>query len=467
MGVAAALLALAGCAVIHRAHEAQRALAPRGTGGAPAAAKVCLADCSLRELVDFAMTNRPSVIAAALAVEDARLALRAIAADAPLVSASPWTAPHASVSGGYSASSARDTSLEWHTEGNASAGLSLSVLLFDFGRNAAQANAQVERLIAAEYALVREGYTVFEEVSKAYFNLLEYDALLQVAATNETEFALHLRQARDRLAAGEAQRLDVARARLDLSRAKEATLAASNLVVTSGATLMKALGIDASRGTREEVFPLCGDSLSVLTRGFVDTHYDVDEAFALARTNAPATAIARARFRAASHAVDGAVADLLPEISGSVGINWADPFWMWSWGVSAVQSVFTGFRKTTAVDRAVVALQTAAATVDEAELQLSVDLETAIATRDNAVKARETARASVIAARENLDMVKARYLEGDASRVDFTDSVSDYATALGSRVTAFYRGQIAEARLFALIGRMPDYREEKVKGRMK
>ena len=358
-------------------------------------------------------------------------------------------------------------SLEWHTEGNASAGLSLSVLLFDFGRNAAQANAQVERLIAAEHALVREGYTVFEEVSKAYFNLLEYDALLQVAATNETEFALHLRQARDRLAAGEAQRLDVARARLDLSRAKEATLAASNLVVTSGATLMKALGIDASRGTREEVFPLCGDSLSVLTRGFVDTHYDVDEAFALARTNAPATAIARARFRAASHAVDGAVADLLPEISGSVGINWADPFWMWSWGVSAVQSVFTGFRKTTAVDRAVVALQTAATTVDEAELQLSVDLETAIATRDNAVKARETAHASVIAARENLDMVKARYLEGDASRVDFTDSVSDYATALGSRVTAFYRGQIAEARLFALIGRMPDYREEKVKGRAK
>ena len=143
-----------------------------------------------------------------------------------------------------------------------------------------------------------------------------------------------------------------------------------------------------------------------------------------------------------------------------MSLSWSDPLWVWHWGVSAVQSVFQGFRRVTAVDRAVVALQSAAAAVDESEQQLSLDLETAIAVRDNAVKARETARASVIAAKENLDMVKARYLEGDASRVDFTDSVSDYATALGSRITAFYIGQIAEARLFALTGRLPEYCEE-------
>ena len=464
LGSLPGFLLLAGCMTIFNAQEAQRALEAKGTGAAvQAAEKISLVDYSLKELVDFAMTNRPSVVAAALAVKDARLALKEIAADAPLVSYSPWTAPHLSLSGGYSAASESGKSLTWKTEGSASAGLSLQILLYDFGRNAAEANAQVERLIAAEHNLVQEGFRVFEEVSSAYFGLMESDALLKVAQTNEVEYALHLKQAQDRLAAGEAQKLDVARARLDLSQARELTIAASNTVITTGAELMKALGIDAARGTCEEVYPIREDTLSVAVRGFPDTHEPVSEVFEFARTNAPAMSIARARLRSASYSVDRAVADLMPEISGEVSLSWADPLWAWHWGVSAVQSVFQGFRKVTAVDRAVVALQSAATDVDEAEQQLSLDLETAIAVRDNSVKARETARASLIAAKENLDMVKARYLEGDASRVDFTDSVSDYATALGSRVTAFYRGQVAEARLFAITGKMPDYREELVK----
>ena len=239
-------------------------------------------------------------------------------------------------------------------------------------------------------------------------------------------------------------------------------IAASNMVVTSGAELMRALGIDVSHGTRETVYPLDVNTMVVALRGFADTDYGIGTAFDLARTNSPAMAVARARLRAASHAVDYAVADLLPSVSAEVGISWADPLWAWHGGVSAVQSVFQGFRKTTAVDRAVVAMHSAATAVDEAEQQLSLELEIAVANRDNAVKARETARASVAAARENLDMVKQQYLAGEASRVDFTDSVSDYATALGNRVSAFYRGQIAEARLFALVGRMPEYREEEV-----
>lgn len=465
VGILLSLAAVAGCGTIHNAQETQRALEPKGFGPETDGARVCLRDYTLRELVDFAMTNRPSVINAALAVDDAHLALREIVADAPLIGRHPWCAPHLSASGGYSATSevGGDNGLRWQTEGNASAGLSLSVLLYDFGRNRARAQAQAERVIAAEYALVREGYVVFEEVATSYFSLMERDALLEVALTNEHEYAVHLRQAKERLAAGEAQRLDVTRARLDLSRARETTIAASNLVVTTGATLMRALGIDASRGTRNEVFPPTGEALSVLQRGFADTRYDIGAAFSLARTNAPAVAIARARLRAASRDVDHAIANLLPSVSGQIGLNWVDPIWMWSWGVSAVQSIFEGFRKTTAVDRAVVAMHTAAATVDETEQKLSLDLETAIATRDNAVKAWDTARASLVAARENLDMVKARYLEGDASRVDFTDSVSDYAEALGSRVTAFYNGQIAEARLFALTGRLPEFREESIK----
>lgn len=456
----------AGCSTIFNAREAQKAVAEKGLVGESRAdvARVNLRGYSLSQLVDYAMTNRPSVVSARLAVEDARLALKTVAADAPLVSSTPWTAPKLSLGAGYAASSDASTSrLGWHTEGNASAALSLDLLVWDFGRNSAEMAAASENVIAAEMQLVKEGYAVFDDVTSAYFTLLESDALLEVARTNEFEYAEHLRQAENRLSAGEAQRLDVTRARLDYSRATEKTVAASNLVITSGAELMRALGIEAGRGTPEDVLPPPADLLTSVVRGFAATDYDVGSAFDLARTNAPGMAVVRAKLRAASSRVDFAIADLMPSVSLSASLNWSDPLWFWKWGANAAQTLFQGFRKTTAVDRAVVAMKSAAAAVDEAEQQLSLEVELAIANRDNAAEARRTAWASVKAARENYATVKEQYREGDASRVDFTDAIGDHAEAVGSCIAAFYRGQIAEARLFALTGRVPEYKEEIIK----
>lgn len=447
---------------IFNAQEAQRSVEDKANGVREEVAKLDLSDRSLKELVQFAMTNRPAMVSAALAVVDARLALREIAADAPLVSYSPWTSPHLALSSGYSESSTPDNKIKWRTEGAASAGLSLDILIYDFGRNASRASAQVERVIAAEHDFIRTGYQVFNEVSAAYFDLMECDALLAVAITNQTEFAIHLKEAEDRLAAGEAMKLDITRAKSNLYQAREEVIVASNSVVTAGAELMKALGVDVSRGTRDEVYPASGAALASVMRGFARTEYGVEPAFNLARTNAPAMAIARAQLRAASRQVDYAIADLMPSVSAQVGVNWADPLWVWHWGIDAVQSLFTGYRKTTAVDRAVVALQGAAADVDEAEQKLSLDLETAIAVRDNAQKKLETARMTVVQAREDLGLVKQQYQEGEVSRVDFTEAVSSYTRALGNRVSAFYTGQRAEAALFAIIGRMPEYREEEL-----
>jgi len=462
-GAVVGILALSGCLTVFNAQEAQRGVEGRAVGAARPSAALDLADCSLEELVGFALTNRPSTTSAALAALDARLALRTIEADAPLVSATPWNAVHANVSAGHDASSAANSSLRWQTEGNARAGLSLDILLFDFGRNQAAARAQAENVIVAEHEFLTAGYAVFEEVSGAYFSLLTKDALLEVALTNETECALRLRQAEDMLDAGEATRLDVTSARLDWSQARADVVVASNEVVTAGAELMRALGVDVTRGTRNEVFPPTGQALSVVQRGFAPTDFGVDAAFALARTNAPSVVIARARLRAASRQVDAAIADLFPSVTAEVGVNWIDPLWYWHWGVGVAQTVFAGFKKTTAVDRAVLKMRQAAVAVDDAEQELSLSLETAIAVRDDAVKALEIARLSVQNAKDNLDTVKAQYQAGDASRVDYTMALSKYATSLGGRVKAFYTGQMAESKLFALLGRLPEFDEDEIK----
>lgn len=462
-GKAAALAAsalaaavLTGCAVVREAREAQRDVAALGDGSVEVQRPERLPDVgtNLAEMVGYALGARPTMISAALAVQDARLAMKTIEASAPLASSTPWNAVSASGSAGYSATSAQNnfSQLKTKTKGDASATLSLDLLVWDFGRNRAQARAQAERVVAAELELSREGFATFAAVSEAYFTRLECGALLEVAFTNEMERAEHLKRAEGRLAAGEAQKLDVLRAQLDLAEAREAVVAASNDFVNAGAVLAKSLGLAASWG--EEVIGI-PPNLEPSDRPLDPTSIGADALFDFARTNAPAMQVARARLRAASADLDYALADLLPEVSASLSLNWLDPLWYWRWGVNGAQSLFTGFRRTTAVERARVAMQTIATEVEEAELDLSRAITIAVNERDNAREALASAEASVRSARENLDTVSEQFAVGDVSRVEYTEAVADWANALASRVKAFYRGQKAEAALITLSGTYP------------
>ena len=458
--LAAVGLAVAGCASVQSAREMQARMKPLGEGKAQTdAVSPDFSASPLRAFVEYAHAHRPSMIAAALAVEDARLALREIAAEAPLASATPWNAVGLNGSLGYSESSAPThfEDLDHTRRGKASGGLSLDLLLWDFGRNAACAEAQAEAVLAAELALTQEGYAIFNEVADAYFNRLREAALAGVAETNLTACLERLEQVERRHAVGEAIELDVVRARLDVSSAREALVAASNAVVTAGADLMAAMGLDASLGTAESIFGRPAADLAHLTGAFAPTSLTAGENFRFACTNAPSPLIARAKLRAASARVDAAVADLKPSVSASLGLNWTDPLWYWQWGVNVTQSLFTGFRKTTAVDRATVALASAAADVAKTEQDLSQAIALAVAERDDAAAAREPAETKCAEAERNLARVTERARIGEATRIDVSDALAALAEAQGARIRAFYRRQIAEARLFRLRGTEPEY----------
>ncbi len=460
------LLFCGGCGTIRDAREAQATVAPKGEETARASAPgepIRLVGASLQDLVAFAHTNRPSMVQARLAVQDARLALKEIAADAPLASATPWGGVDVNVSADYGESSraAHFSDLKAKTvRSDPSAGLSVNLLVWDFGRNAARAAAQRERVLAAELALIEQGYSVFQEVAEQYFTLCESDALLVVALTNVALRTEQVERAKVQYEEGLALELDVLRAQLDLTEAVESRVVASNNVAVAEANLMSALGIDVAHGSAREVLGSRVGSLASVTRAFPESTATAEDVFLFATTNAPAMKIARAEVRASSAQVDAAIADLMPEVSANVSLNWTDPLWYWRWGVDVVQSLFTGWRKTTAVDRAVVDLKSAAAALDGAEQKLSADISLAVTRRDNAQEFRRTVLASLKHVRSNLDVVRAQYAVGDASRVDCTEAITDYIEALGNRVSAFYRIQLAEANLFHLTGQNPVYQEE-------
>lgn len=430
------LAVIVGCSSIERAREAQAnsELPPREE--LPA-----LKGMNLPEIVTFALTNSPSVVKARTEVKDARLALKQIAADAPLVSTTPWNSLTASFSGNYSGSESGETfgeAIKIRKEGDPSLGISVDILVYDFGRNAAEAKAQAERVIAAEEALIDVGYDVFYKVAQANYGYLEKQALLDVAATNLTACAIRLEQVELQAEAGEAKPLDITRARLDLVEAEEKLVTASNDVVVARVELSTTVGV-------LDVEPGLGMLVSLPADG-----YHV-------LTNSPTYKAADARVRAASHTVDRAIADLYPSVSVTGSLSWSDPMWAFRWGIGAVQNLFSGFRKTTAVDRAVVALESACAARDDLVLSLAHDYELALVTRENAMKVLHTSEKALKTAEENLALVEEQLKIGEATRVDFSDAVSAVYKSRGS----FYRAEAdilkAEVALYALLGITPKW----------
>ena len=457
---ALALLATS-CGTIHRAEKAKDEVAPAAVPAlAGPAVRVNLLGFQLPDFVAFALTNRPEVIAAELSVEARALVVTAVESGKPGM-------PHVTASANYGQSTVNGSHFSWHNSGRFSGSVGLEMLLMDFGRYDANYRAACEDFAAAELALAETRLSVFEDVSTTYFTLLRDDALLDVARTNEWECLHHLMQATNRFANGEAKLLDVLRARLDLSEAVQARIAASNATVTAGAEFLRALGLSADRATRADVLAVAGDGLGAALLEFERSPWNAAEALAEARTNSPALMVKRAQLRLAAADVDWAVADLMPELKLSTAFNFADPAWNWSWAFGAAQSLFLGWRKTAAVDAAVVRMREARMDVEAAEQALSRDLAVAIATRDDSAASLAAARTSVRQAYENLRVAEEQYRLGDASRIDYTDAVADYAVALGQRVKAFYAGQLAEARILRLTGGEPLYHHRRVEERRK
>ena len=65
---------------------------------------------------------------------------------------------------------------------------------------------------------------------------------------------------------------------------------------------------------------------------------------------------------------------------------------------------------------------------------------------------------------QSLDTAQEQLSVGTVSRVELSEAIAAYSSALGDCIVAFYDGQRAEAALFALVGQRPDYAEKVVDG---
>lgn len=397
---------------------------------------------SLADLEKIALDANPKIFQARQAVISAQLAVKDIRADyLPTIDAS------ATYSRGTHNSTERGQS--FHSSGGNEIGLSLDLLLWDFGKTDAKLEQAVARLLSAEKDLLSAENLVRYNVRKAYFELRRNIELDVVAEQSVSQYKEHLAQMRAYRDAGKGTKYDCTKAEVDYNNAVLQSISIANNVKTARADLNLALGFAESPD-----YELGGNAMGSFEP-------DVDALMNIAREREPGLASLVALEKAASAHIDKTVADLFP----SVGLNFSatlegedlDMPKIWNLlGVGKIsQNVFNGGRNLRAIEDAVAKLRVARSKVAAYEQQLYASLTTAVLTLTRARKQYEVALLSESAAKENFDIVTAQFNVGKASALDRTDAQVSLTEARAATVSSEYDFREAVSAIAYLIATDP------------
>lgn len=401
---------------------------------------------SLSDLEAIALEANPSIFQARQTVIQARIAVKDIRADyLPTVDAA--------ASYTYQTNNTSSHGQSFHNAGQSrgtSVGLSMDLLLWDFGKTDAKLEQAVAKLLSAEKDLLSMENLVRYNVRKAYFELRRCIELNTVAEQSVAQYREHLDQMIAKRDAGKGTKYDCTKAEVDYNNALLEQISTANNVKTARADLNLALGFAES-----PEYELGGNVMGTFSQ-------TADELMAVAREREPGLASLIALEKAASAYVDKTIADLYPSIGLNFSATLTDEdldmpkIWNLLGAGTIAQNVFNGGRNERAIEDAVAQLRTARSKVAECEQSLYSRLCTAVLTLERARKQREVAILSEVAAKENLDVVTAQFSVGKASSLDRTDAQVSLTTARAATVSAEYDYRAAVAAIAYLIATDPE-----------
>lgn len=429
-----------GCATIRRAREAQdNSRMPPGERTVRAQELGLGSNTVLRvdEAVRLGLKCHPSVV-------QARQELETASAQARSAASGYW--PGVDASAGYArrTENSEAASGSYDSSDSYSGSIGLDLLVYDFGRTPAAVRQACERRMAADAMLNAACNDVVYGVRAAFLDVCRARELLQVAEESVRQFQTHLEQVRAFAEVGTRMRYDVTKAEVDLGNAQLARIDAKASHIRARAGLLHAMGLAEEPGFLVE----SGEPASY--------GITMEEAMARARERHPEMVAMQARERAASAAVDVAVAELYPSLRVGGEYGWGGSrfplVWNWSLFARAAVGLFTGWRETAQVDQAVAALRAARAAVAAREQQLFLELSGALATLETARERQGLTGLIVREAEESLALAGERYKLGKASSIELTDAQVALTKARADRVKARFDYQSAVAQIEHAIG---------------
>src|SRR5437879_4443566 len=398
---------------------------------------------SVEDAVAIALDTQPNIkarisdyIAAAFRVD------QALAPLLPQITGS-WTAArdqNVSVSGG--GTQPLRTVVTWTT--STIARVSLSQILFDFGKNFASTEAARKLADVALEDTELQRQLVTQTVKESYTNINFAVRLIQVSQQAVERAELNLRSARGFFEVGTRPKSDVARAEVDVANAKVDLIRARNAERLARVALATAMGLPATTPLQIQDNLLYQPVTLDRARLAEDALRQRPE-YRQARLNAEANdARLRRSFR-----------DFFPDITGGgfYGAQRADMNEIWELNLSLNWTLYDGGNRIARYREARANLDAAQARVKASELDISREVEQSI---NNVIEADEriqAAQVAVASAQENFRLAQGRFDAGVGTILELTDAQLALTQAQNTEAQALADYRIALARLDRAVGR--------------
>jgi len=320
--------------------------------------------------------------------------------------------------------------------------------LYDFRGNAARYDASKAILESKKLDTRRVRNLVSLDFALTYFDVLEADKRILVAAKEVERLESHLRDAQDLYEEGVITRNDLLQAEVRLADAKQRLLSARNLrAVTSSrlnSMLVRPLSVDTQLADVEELAP-----------GY--TIPDLESGWAIALRGRPEISIVNETMRSLDLEEEARRAEYFPKFFAQGGYDYTENHYMVNQGnlqflLGMTMSLFSGGSTRAELSR--VRSQKLQLLEQKAKLEDDIRLEVeqySLDLRDARARITVT-KDSVGQAEENLRINRVRYVEGAGTATDVLDAVTLLTTAETNHYRSIYDLRRAEAKVIYSLG---------------
>jgi outer membrane protein len=423
---------------------------PPDTTQTPAtAANVVGRALSLEEAIGIALATQPLIqarlseyLAASHRVDQAFSPLLP-QVSASLNAARTQTAMSQERSGGDPRGRATVTRIRPFEEGT-SATISLSQVIFDFGKTFASTDAARRLAEQAQEDVELQRHLITLTVKEQFININFARRLIRVQEQALERADLNLRSARGFFEVGTRPKSDVARAEVDVANARVALIQARNAERLARVALNTAMGIAADTPTEVQ------DNL-------VYQAMTIDRAQLLSQALAqrPESKQARLRVSEADARMRRAFRDFFPDVTGTgfYGGTRADLNEIWEIGLSLQWTIFDGGNRIARFRETKASVDAAAFRVKATDLDISREVEQAQLNVNEAQERIGAAQIAVASAQENFRLAQGRFDAGVGTILELTDAQLFLTQAQNTEAQALADYRISLARLERAIGR--------------
>jgi len=408
----------------------------------PAPPQVAGRILTLEEAVNISLAFQPQIQARLGDYAAARYRVdQALAPLLPQLTAT-WTAARARTVGTTSGAASGSIGPSFGT--STVARISLSQLLFDFGKSLAGADAQRKLSEVAMEDVELQRQLLALAVKEAYTNILFAQRLTRVNEQALQRAELNLRSARGFFDVGTRPRSDVARAEVDVANARVDVIRARNAERLARVALNTAMGIDVDTPTQVQ------DNL-------VREPFEVDRLAVRAEALAqrPEHRQARLRADAAAAAERQAFRNFFPDITagGFYGASRTEFDEIWELNLALTWNIFDGGGRIARWREARASLDAAQARVRASELDIVREVEQALLSVTEASERIDAAQTAVASAQENFRLAQGRFDAGVGTILELTDAQLALTVAQNTEAQALADYRIALYRLDRARGR--------------